>query len=151
MDLGRIFWFLIQLSALSCAVLSRSAVSKSSRPHGLQPSRLLCPWDSPGKNTGVGCYAFLQEGLPNPGIEPRSPILQVDSLPSEPTGKPIKCSMDLEYWPWQQRPKKQFLKAVALFQNTQNIAPNQAWNIFVSLILFTQKGFLLLLVLIEGW
>ena len=32
-----------------------SVVSKSLRIHGLQPARLLCPWDSPGKNTGVGC------------------------------------------------------------------------------------------------
>ena len=30
------------------------------RPHGLQPARLLCPWDSPGKNTGVGCHFLLQ-------------------------------------------------------------------------------------------
>ena len=30
------------------------------RPHGLQPARLLCPWDFPGKNTGVGCCALLQ-------------------------------------------------------------------------------------------
>ena len=30
------------------------------RPHGLQPTRLLCPWDSPGKNTGVGCHFLLQ-------------------------------------------------------------------------------------------
>ena len=29
-------------------------------PHGLQPTRVLCPWDSPGKNTGVGCHALLQ-------------------------------------------------------------------------------------------
>ena len=29
-------------------------------PHGLKPARLLCPWDSPGKNTGVGCHALLQ-------------------------------------------------------------------------------------------
>ena len=28
--------------------------------HGLQPARLLCPWDSPGKNTGVGCHFLLQ-------------------------------------------------------------------------------------------
>ena len=28
--------------------------------HGLQPTRLLCPWDSPGKNTGVGCHSHLQ-------------------------------------------------------------------------------------------
>ena len=30
------------------------------RPHGLWPARLLCPWDSPGKNTGVGCHSLLQ-------------------------------------------------------------------------------------------
>jgi len=30
------------------------------RPHGLQPTRLLHPWDSPGKNTGVGCHFLLQ-------------------------------------------------------------------------------------------
>ena len=37
-----------------------SVVSDSLRPHGLQPTRLLCPWDSPGKNTGVGCHFLLQ-------------------------------------------------------------------------------------------
>ena len=30
------------------------------RPHRRQPTRLLCPWDSPGKNTGVGCHFLLQ-------------------------------------------------------------------------------------------
>ena len=30
------------------------------QPHGLQPARLLCPWDSPGKNIGVGCHFLLQ-------------------------------------------------------------------------------------------
>ena len=37
---------------------SRSVVSDSSRPHGLQPTRLLRPWDFPGKSTGVGATAF---------------------------------------------------------------------------------------------
>ena len=37
---------------LSCVCLSW--------PHELQPARLLCPWDSPGKNTGVGCHLILQ-------------------------------------------------------------------------------------------
>ena len=41
-------------------VLSRSAVSDSLQLHGLQPARLLCPGNSPGKNTGVGCHAFFQ-------------------------------------------------------------------------------------------
>ena len=38
---------------------SRSVVSDSQRPHGLQPTRLLCPWDFPGKSTGVGCHCLL--------------------------------------------------------------------------------------------
>ena len=42
---------------------------------------LLCPWDSPGKNTGVGCH-------PDPGIEPRSPALQADVLLTELCRKP---------------------------------------------------------------
>ena len=39
---------------------SRSVVSNSSRSHGLQPTRLLRPWDFPGKSTGVGCHFLLQ-------------------------------------------------------------------------------------------
>ena len=39
---------------------SRSVVSNSSRPRGLQPTRLLRPWDFPGKSTGVGCHCLLQ-------------------------------------------------------------------------------------------
>ena len=38
---------------------SRSVVSDSSWPHGLQPTRLLHPWDFPGKSTGVGCHCLL--------------------------------------------------------------------------------------------
>ena len=41
-------------------VLSRSVVSDSLQSHGLQPARILCPWDFPGKNTGVGCHFLLQ-------------------------------------------------------------------------------------------
>ena len=39
---------------------SRSVVSDSLRPHGVQPTRLLCPWDFPGKSTRVGCHCLLQ-------------------------------------------------------------------------------------------
>ena len=35
-------------------------MSDSVRPHRRQPTRLLCPWDFPGKNTGVGCHFLLQ-------------------------------------------------------------------------------------------
>ena len=40
---------------------SRSVVSDPQRPHGLQPTRLLRPWDFPGKSTGVGCHRLLQK------------------------------------------------------------------------------------------
>ena len=42
-------------------------MSDSSRPHGLQPTRLLCPWDFPGKSTGVGRHCcLLSLHLPSP-------------------------------------------------------------------------------------
>ena len=41
-------------------IWAHSVKSNSLQPHGLQPTRLLCPWDSPGKKTGVGCHFLLQ-------------------------------------------------------------------------------------------
>jgi len=52
---------------------------------------LLCPWDSPGKNTGVGCHSFLQEMFQTQGLTPHLLGLlhwQVGSLPPVPSGKP---------------------------------------------------------------
>ena len=37
-------------------------------PHGLYPSSLLCPWDSPRKNTRVGCLSLLQGIFPTQGL-----------------------------------------------------------------------------------
>ena len=34
----------------------------------MEPTRLLCPWDSPGKNTGVGCHVLLQGIFPTQGL-----------------------------------------------------------------------------------
>ena len=48
------------MNLLCFPALSHSFVSDSWQPHGLQSARLLRPWDSPGKNTGVGCHALLQ-------------------------------------------------------------------------------------------
>ena len=55
-------------------------MSDSLQLHGLYSS-----WNSPSQNTGVG---NLSEDCPNPGIEPRSPALQADSLLAESQGKP---------------------------------------------------------------
>ena len=56
--------------------------------HGLHPVRLLCPWDFPGKNTGVSCHFLLQGNLPDPGIKPVSPALTSGFFTSVPPGKP---------------------------------------------------------------
>ena len=66
----RIWWmlkfcFMLELSSLytmltcSAAATSRQS-SPTVRPYRRQPIRLLCPWDSPGKNTGAGCHFLLQ-------------------------------------------------------------------------------------------
>ena len=47
-----------------CLCVCRSVVSHSLRPQGLYPARLLCPWDSPGKNTGAGCHSLVQGIFP---------------------------------------------------------------------------------------
>ena len=58
-----------------------SVVSDSLRPHGLQPTRLLIPWDSPGKNTGVGCHALLQGIFPTQESNPHLLHWQAGTLP----------------------------------------------------------------------
>ena len=77
-------------------------MSESLQPHGLQPSRLLCPWDFPGKNTGVVCHFLLQGIFPTQGWNPRLLHWQVDSLPLSHQGSPrrnIACLMWLSTYP----------------------------------------------------
>ena len=49
----------LKKETVSCLVMSDSL-----QPCGLLPTRLLCPWDSPGRNTGVGCHSLLQRIFP---------------------------------------------------------------------------------------
>ena len=55
------------------------------RPHRWQPTRLLCPWDSPGKNTGVGCHFLLQ------CIKVKSESEVAQSVPT--LSDPMNCSL----------------------------------------------------------
>ena len=74
--------------AVSCSV-----VSDFLQPMDLiELARLLSPWNSPDKNTGAGLPFPSPGDLPDPGLEPESPALQADSLPSEPPGKPLTPS-----------------------------------------------------------
>ena len=65
--------------------------------HGLQPAGLLCPCDSPGKSTGVGCHFLLQ------GIFPTLCLFcllrwQAGSLPRAPPGEPQSEWVQVSYW-----------------------------------------------------
>ena len=84
-----------ELVAQSCPTL---------RPHGLQLARLLCPWDSPGKNTGVGCHALLQ------GFGTKSDFCVVNNKKNW-----SKC---LKYWK---------IGSVAQSQETNDVSSTIAW------------------------
>ena len=65
-------------------MLGRFICVRLLQPHGLEPTKLLCPWDSPGKNTGLPCPP--PGDLPDPGSElvfPMSPALWADSFTAE--------------------------------------------------------------------
>ena len=71
----QVWWLLRNQSKwywVSCMPVCQvsSVMSNSLRPHGLQPARLLCPWDSAGKNTGVGCHFLLKGIFSHSGIKP---------------------------------------------------------------------------------
>ena len=68
-----------------------SVIFNSWWPHGLSPTRLLCPWNFLGRNTGVGCHFLLQGIFPNQGLNHRLLCLlywQADSLPLRHMGSP---------------------------------------------------------------
>ena len=86
---NRQLYSLTVLTQSESADVSHSVMSDFLWPHGLWPARLFCPWDSPGKNTRVGCHFPPPGDLPDPRIKPRSLCLlhgQVDSLPQHHPG-----------------------------------------------------------------
>ena len=86
-------WIAIPFSRGSSQSESEVAQScPTMQPHGLQPTRLLYPWDIPGKSTGVGCHFFLQGIFPSQGSDPSLLCLlhwQAHSFTTEPPGKPV--------------------------------------------------------------
>ena len=73
----------VKSESASCSVMSDSLW-----PHEQKPARLLCAWGFSRQESSSGLPSLPPGNFPNPGIEPRSPILQVDSLPYESPGKP---------------------------------------------------------------
>ena len=72
------------MTTMCYAVLSCVQVCN---PMDYSPSGSSVHGDSPGKNTGVDCHAFLQGNLPNPGIQPRSPNDNISQLYTKQTFK----------------------------------------------------------------
>ena len=72
-----------------CVCVSHSVMSDSSRPHGLQLSRLLCPWDSPGKNNGVGYHFLSQWTFPTQRLNPDLPHCRQILYHQSHQGSPI--------------------------------------------------------------
>ena len=64
-------------------------LSDSLQPHGLYPGRLLCPWNSPGKNTGIVCHFLVQRIFWTQGLNPHLLHWQADSLPLSHQGIPF--------------------------------------------------------------
>ena len=67
-------------------------MSDSLRPHGLWPTRLLCPWDFPGKSTGVGCPFVLQRIFPTKGSNPGLPHCRQTPYCLSHQGSPYRFS-----------------------------------------------------------
>ena len=91
---GRFFYHLANPKYSSCVCESPSVMSLCD-PKDCSPPGSSIHGNFPGKNTGVGCHALLQEIFPTQGPESRSPTLQVDSLPFEPPGTLIKKNCKL--------------------------------------------------------
>ena len=79
-------YHMIQQSHAMLCLFAQS--SNSLQPHGLQPTRLLCPWGFSRQEYWSGLPCSPPGDLPNSGIELESSALQADSLPAELPGKP---------------------------------------------------------------
>ena len=86
-------------------------MSNSERPHGLQPTRLLGPWDFPGKSTGVGChclFCLVAAGLQNKATFPFLPALVSGELafeqPDLGSGPGFGSSIRIKGWDFSSGP-----------------------------------------------
>ena len=90
---------MLLLLLLLLLLLSRLVMSDSVRPQRRQPTRLPHPWDSPGKNTGVGCHFLLQcvKVKSESEVAQSCPTLG-DPMDCSPPGPPSMGFSRQEYW-----------------------------------------------------
>ena len=124
--IASIWMFLCCIFNLWLLFFRCSVVSDYLWPHGLQTARLLCPWDYPGKNNGVGCHFLLQGIFPTSDqtcVSCKSPALHAESLPLSHQASNIFA--DCSIWVW-------WLEPVHVVE----------WNIVLFSILITFTGFI---------
>ena len=119
-------------------------VTHLKRPYGLYPARLLYPWDSLGKNTGVGCHFLLQGNLPDLGIKPTSlmsPALVGGFFTTRTT---ILQRYNLQSYPSVMSP--QFLSLLCSFQALLLLYPHNkplsSYKLVTGIFFFFNKIFL---------
>ena len=117
--------------AQSCPILckeerksSRLVVSDSLQPQGQYPTRLLRPWDFPGKNTGVGCHFLLQGIFPTQGLKPGLPHCRQTLYCLSHQGSPTLQPHGL-YSPWNSLGQNTGMGSCSLLQG---IFPTQGSN-----------------------
>ena len=112
--------------SICCTVLSCSVMSESLGANELQPTRLHCPWGFSRQECWSGFSCTPRGDLPNPGIKARSSALQMDSLPSEPPGKPI----DIYLFKWLRSRKLtiQILQKIPVKEFSFTAGENVKWH-----------------------
>ena len=106
------------------------------------PTRLLCPWDSSSKNTGVGCHVFFQGIFPTQGSNMHLLCLLhwlAGSLPPGPSGKPFPKSN----WLHTQR-KSPSWRIILEYHSREHINPSLSY-------IFSPKTFFLTLTPVQSW
>ena len=88
-------WGLIRMPL--CVLVAQSCLTLYDPIGCIDPielNRISCPWNTPGKNTGVGSHFLLQGIFPTPGIKPGCPALQADYCLSN-QGSPISMPINV--------------------------------------------------------
>ena len=106
----------------------------------------LCPWDSPGKNTGVGCHVLLQRIFPAQGLNPGLLSLlqwQVDSLLLSHQGKPWSAYVCIytHIFPKIQKDSKRKGKSPLLYPQYFSLKPNKTQKTLLIFSLLSYQNF----------
>ena len=111
-----------------CVFSVTSAVSDFATLWTVAQLQFLCPWDSPGKNSGVGCHFFLQGIFPSLGSNLHLLHWQADSFTTETSGKPIRNWIGSSNWLFR------FLCSIAKYLIMISILYNLGYNLKVEMI-----------------